>query len=245
MEQIGSFYILDSVDSTNNYAMAKVHEGMANHGDGWYARSQTSGKGQRGKNWEAARDQNIVLSIAIKPALCFRSNPFYLSAFIALRCSQFLENSCQAPVQIKWPNDLYINDRKAGGILIENLFAGNQWKWSIVGIGINVNQDAFSQQVPGAISLKDITGQQLDPVKLSKQLHQEILHHYEAVQETNTQALIADYNKRLYKKNQTVQLRHNRAVFSTIIKGVSETGELLTQDVMERRLAFGTVEWIL
>jgi BirA family biotin operon repressor/biotin-[acetyl-CoA-carboxylase] ligase len=245
MEQIGSFYILDSVDSTNNYAMAKVHEGMANHGDGWYARSQTSGKGQRGKNWEATRDQNIVLSIAIKPALCFRSNPFYLSAFIALRCSQFLENSCQAPVQIKWPNDLYINDRKAGGILIENLFAGNQWKWAIVGIGINVNQNAFSQLVPGAISLKDVSGQQLDPVKLSKQLHQEILHHYEAVNETNIHDLIADYNKRLFKKNQTVQLRHNRAVFSTSIKGVSETGELLTQDVMERRLAFGTVEWIL
>jgi BirA family biotin operon repressor/biotin-[acetyl-CoA-carboxylase] ligase len=244
MEQIGSFYILDSVDSTNNYAMAKVHEGMANHGDGWYARSQTSGKGQRGKNWEATRDQNIVLSIAIKPALCFRANPFYLSAYIALRCSQFLENSCQSLVQIKWPNDLYINDRKAGGILIENLFAGNQWKWAIVGIGINVNQNAFSQQVPSAISLKDVSSQHLDPIKLSKQLHQEILHHYEAVHETNTHALIADYNKRLFKKNQTVQLRHNRAVFSTSIKGVSETGELLTQDVMERRLAFGSVEWV-
>jgi len=245
MEQIGLFYILDAVDSTNNYAMAKVHEGMATHGDGWYARSQTSGKGQRGKNWESARDQNIVLSIAIKPAPCFRAKPFCLSAYIALCCSSFIEKITGTRVQIKWPNDLYINDRKAGGILIENLFSGSEWKWAVVGIGINVNQDEISQKVSGAIALKEITDQTLAPAELSRQLHQEILEGYEAITESNVISMISAYNQRLFKKNETVQLRHNRAVFATTVKSVTEMGELVTEDVMERRFEFGTVEWLL
>ncbi|MEX1203494.1 MAG: biotin--[acetyl-CoA-carboxylase] ligase [Ferruginibacter sp.] len=245
MEQIGLFYILDAVDSTNNYAMAKVHEGMANHGDGWYARSQTLGKGQRGKNWESARDQNIVLSIAIKPALCFRANPFCFSAYIALCCSSFLEKITGTRVQIKWPNDLYISDRKAGGILIENQFSGTEWKWAVVGIGINVNQDKFSPKLTGAIALKEVIGQHLDPLELSKQLHQAILVGYETITETNVHSIISAYNQRLFKRNEIVQLRHNRSVFTTTVKAVTETGELVTEDVMERRLAFGTVEWLL
>lgn len=245
MKQFGLFYVLDSVDSTNNYAMAKVHEGLANHGDGWYARSQTSGKGQRGKIWEAARDQNIVLSIVLKPALCFKSKPFCLSAYIALCCSQFLERITGTAVEVKWPNDLYINDRKAGGILIENQFTGTDWKWAVVGIGINVNQDQISKKVARAISLKEIVGQNLDPVELSRQLHQEITAGFAAVTETNIQQLMLAYNKRLFKKDQSVQLKQDSAVFTTIIRSVVQTGELVTQDVMERRFAFGTVEWIL
>jgi BirA family biotin operon repressor/biotin-[acetyl-CoA-carboxylase] ligase len=244
MEQIGLFNILDNVDSTNNYAMAKVHEGLANHGDGWYAKSQTSGKGQRGKNWEAASDQNIILSIVIKPALCFRLKPFCFSAYIALCCSQFLEKISNCKVYIKWPNDLYMNDRKAGGILIENQFSGTEWKWAIVGVGINVNEDQITQKVSRAIALKEIVGHSLNPLALSQLLHQEMLQGLSAVTEANVHELIAAYNTRLYKKNEIVKLRQGNAVFSTTIKEVADTGELITHDVMERTLPFGSVEWL-
>lgn len=245
MEQSRLFNILDSVDSTNNYAMGKVHEGMATHGMAWYAHAQTAGKGQRGKEWVSEAGKNIILSIVLKPALIFRSRPFYFSALMALCCHEFLEKITGEKVFIKWPNDLYWGDRKAGGMLIENVFAGTEWKWSVAGIGINVNQTVFNEEVPRAVTLSEIAGHEKDPVLLAQQLHSYILHKFNATTEETFEELLPQYNKVLYKKNEEVKLRKNFAVFSTTIKAVNETGQLITQDVMEREFNFGGVEWIL
>jgi len=102
MEKVQLFNILDSVDSTNNYAMARINEGLAEHGMAWFAREQTSGKGQRGKKWQSEPDNNIILrqsepdnniilSITVKPSPAFISNPFYLSALVATTCNDFLQ----------------------------------------------------------------------------------------------------------------------------------------------------------
>ncbi|RYG06419.1 MAG: biotin--[acetyl-CoA-carboxylase] ligase, partial [Chitinophagaceae bacterium] len=171
-EEKALFYLLDSVDSTNNYAMANVHAGMATHGMAWFANEQTNGKGQRGKSWEAASGKNIILSIAIKPPVVLQQQPFLLSCLVATACAEFMQSHCAQHIAVKWPNDLFWRDRKAGGILIENKLSGDDWKWAIIGIGINVNQTEFETARNQPVSLQEIAGRELNPETLTRQLHQ-------------------------------------------------------------------------
>ena len=113
-EEKALFHLLDSVDSTNNYAMAKVHAGMASHGMAWFANEQTKGKGQRSKGWQAEPGKNIILSIVLKPLPIFRAQPFYLISLIALACAEFLEQNSSQNISIKWPNDLYWREERQG-----------------------------------------------------------------------------------------------------------------------------------
>ena len=239
------FYLLDSVDSTNNYAMANVHAGLATHGMAWFANEQTQGKGQRGKGWNAEPGQNIILSIVIKPPPIFRAQPFFLSSLVAIACAEFLQKNCAQTISIKWPNDLYWRDRKAGGILIENNFSGDQWKWAVIGIGINVNQTQFSPDLKNPVSIQEIAGKELDPELLTRQLHQIILDKVNSADDEAIKLLLPAYNARLFKQGQQVRLKQGSAVFTTTIKAVNEAGQLITYDTMERTFDHGMVEWLM
>lgn len=245
MEHGGLFNILGSVDSTNNYAMAKVHEGMARHGMAWYAHDQTAGKGQRGKQWQSQPGSNIILSIALQPGPVFTSNSFYFIALAAVSCIEFLQKISKEKFYIKWPNDLYWRDRKTGGILIENNFSGTNWNWAVLGIGINVNQKEFATGLQQATSLAQITGNEnLNPLELAQQLSAYIIQKFNTAEQTGFNLLLQQYNDLLYKKEETVRLKKENAVFSTCIKGVNKFGQLLTEDSMQRSFNFGEVEWI-
>jgi BirA family biotin operon repressor/biotin-[acetyl-CoA-carboxylase] ligase len=245
MKQSPLFNILNRVDSTNNYAMAKVHEGMARHGMAWFAREQTGGKGQRGKQWVSLPGSSIILSITLQPSTVFISNPFYLSAVVALACHEFLENVTGNKFYIKWPNDLYWRDRKTGGILIENNYSGGKWNWAVVGIGINVNQIAFETDLHQAVSLKQISGREnLDPAFLAEKLSAYIIEKYHAAEQDDPEQLLKQYNAVLYKKDQVVRLKKANAIFFTTIKEVNKFGQLVAEDTMQRTFNFGEVEWM-
>jgi len=244
MEQYEIFSILDSVDSTNNYAMAQVRAGLASHGRAWFAHNQTAGKGQRGKGWQSNPGDNILLSILIKPSERTDPNRFIFNAAIALTCIRFLHSLTTISFNIKWPNDIYWNDRKAGGILIENIIQGNQWKWSVIGIGINVNQTLFTSITGNPVSLKNITGRSFDTIALAKLLHTTILESIDQ-NKMSPVKIMQDYNSLLYKKDVEIQLRKNNVVFKTYIKEVDEFGRLLTHDEINRSFISGEVEWII
>jgi BirA family biotin operon repressor/biotin-[acetyl-CoA-carboxylase] ligase len=239
------FSILDSVDSTNNYAMAKVHAGMARHGMAWFAQEQTSGRGQPGKNWQSQPGQNILLSIAIEPPGVFSQRQFYFNAAIALACHDFFKKYAGEEITVKWPNDIYWRDRKAGGILIENKLMGKSWKWAVVGIGININELMFGKSVLNAVSLSQITGRNYDTVVLARELHELILTILNEVSASSFPLILSRYNEHLFKKDQVVKLRKGNMGFETRIKAVNEFGQLITEDSVERVFNFGEVEWML
>ena len=160
-----NFVILDVVHSTNNYAMENVHARMAKHGKAYFSTNQIAGKGQRGKVWEAEKGQNIALSIVLEPSMLSIVQQFRLSTVVSLACFNFLSKYAGEETSIKWPNDIYWRDRKAGGVLIENILQGKDWKYSVVGIGININQTIFDPALPNPVSLKQITGKTFDPVE--------------------------------------------------------------------------------
>jgi BirA family transcriptional regulator, biotin operon repressor / biotin---[acetyl-CoA-carboxylase] ligase len=245
MEQNEIFSILDSVESTNNYAMQQVHAGLAKHGQAWYAHEQWGGKGQRGKLWKTNAGENVILSIAIQPNPIFRGKPFLLSALVASICRDCFAEIAGNDTKIKWPNDIYWDDRKAGGILIENIFKGKDWQWTIIGIGININQEVFDENLANATSLKMITKKEYDPILMAKKIQKILLQKLKQISTTNVDHCLDNLNNQLYKKSETVNLKKGNAVFATKIIAVNEYGQLLTEDVMERKFEVGEVEWLV
>ena len=243
MGEDGFFTILNTVDSTNNYAMARVHDGLARHGMVWFAHEQTAGKGQRGKAWIMEKGKNIAMSLVLEPAKLQITNQFHLSAAVALACFDFVKFYAGDETKIKWPNDLFWRDRKTGGILIENKFQGKSWKWAVVGIGININQTKFDKFLINPVSLKQITGKTFDVVELAKELQALLMKKLADSKATAT--VIELYNEQLYKINKQVTLTKGETAFDTVIKRVSFEGKLVTVDAVERQFDFGEVEWVL
>lgn len=245
MKQAPTFQILERVDSTNNYAMAALHAGLAKPGNAWFAREQTAGRGQRGKPWFSAPGENIMMSILVKPPAVFSARPFLFNMLIAVAAWEILSKYAKSEIKVKWPNDLYLGDRKAGGLLIENIYRGRVWNWSVVGIGINVNQVVFPEGLGNATSLKLESGESYDSIGIAQELH---LHLLDTMAESNAEfigGICTRYNSALYLLNRKVRLRRQNIVFQTLIKGVSEQGRLQTFDTIAREFSTGEVEWLL
>jgi len=240
-----SLMIIDSVDSTNNYAMGLIREGMAKHGAAYFAIEQTAGKGRRNKGWTTEPGKNIMLSIIGKPAFMSINKQFELSVAVALGCHDFFKNYAGDNVYLKWPNDIFWNDRKAGGILIENVINGKEWKWSVIGIGININQTKF--EVTGnflPVSLKQITGKNFNVIQLANELYALVMIRYMQFEKNDFKKMLAEYNSYLFSLDKKVKFKKDNILFEAFVKGVNKNGQLITHDGLERLFSFDEVEWV-
>jgi BirA family transcriptional regulator, biotin operon repressor / biotin---[acetyl-CoA-carboxylase] ligase len=235
--------LLDSVDSTNNYAMAMIQKSDRSAIKPVFALEQTQGKGRRGKHWKSHKGANIILSIPVQMQWLAVSHQFQLSIAVALGCRDLLSKFILANLFIKWPNDLFISDRKAGGILIENIVKGTLWQWTIIGIGLNINQQEFEEYNLRATSLKLETGQNFDVLTLAEELISMVLKRIEELKSGNFQKMLEEYNQHLFASNKTVKLKKENVIFQTKIIGVSSSGQLITKDALERRFDFDEVEF--
>ena len=235
--------VLESVGSTNNYAMAMVQKGEAIDGNAVFAIEQREGKGRRGKQWKANAGENITLSIMVQMQWLPTSQQFHLSVAVALACHDFITSNVPANTRIKWPNDLFINDSKAGGILIENSIKGTLWQWAVIGLGININQVDFKDYPYPASSFKKITGVSYDVLQLASQLHKMVLERIAALQHCNFLKLLEEYNEKLYAKDRMAILKKDNIIFETTIKEVSAFGQLITSDAIERTFNFDEIEF--
>jgi BirA family transcriptional regulator, biotin operon repressor / biotin---[acetyl-CoA-carboxylase] ligase len=268
---LGSPFIeLQSVDSTNNYALARIHADLAQHGEAFFAHEQVAGKGQRGRYWASGKDENIILSVVVQPYPLVLSQQFQLSACISVAVREFFARYSGDAAKIKWPNDLYWQDRKAGGILIENIIRAEMemaeegwqqgrpkdrpiiidhppsgWNWSVAGIGININQTIFGSGLKNPVSLKQIAGKNYDVVALARELCEILDTRYSELVTDGFDNIYAEYIKHLYKKDETVKLKKDNRVFEAMIKDVSPTGQLIVQHAMEEVFDFGEIEWML
>ena len=239
------FTELQTVNSTNSYAMHLVQAKMAVHGEAFFAHHQTAGKGRQGKVWQAEANSNIILSVIIDASILQMHQQFYLSAMVALAVNDFIKKYAGAKTKIKWPNDIYYNDSKAAGILIENKVKGNKWQWAVVGIGVNINQLQFSDDLQNAISLAQITSQQYNVVELAKELCQCFQERYLQLKQLEFKKIMADYNHSLYKKNKLVKLKKANVVFACTINKVEDNGNLLVTGGLQDRFEFGEVSFVI
>jgi BirA family biotin operon repressor/biotin-[acetyl-CoA-carboxylase] ligase len=239
------FIELQSIDSTNNYARQQIHDGSAQHGTTVFSHEQVAGKGQRGKIWSSEKGANIIMSVIIKPGGIRMDQQFQLNACVAVAVHEFFSHYAGDDCKIKWPNDLYWQDRKAGGILIENMVSGSDWSWSVVGIGININQTSFPSHLLNPVSMKQITGQHFDTVNLANELCSVLDEKFTSLMNDGFKNIYTTYIDHLYKKDQTVKLKKDSRVFEAVIKTVSPLGKLVVQHAIEEEFDFGEIEWVM
>lgn len=194
---------LDKVASTNDYLKELVSnfKPLA-EGTAILAGDQYQGKGQRGSTWVSEAGKNLTVSILLKPQFLPLEQQFVLSATIAIAVAEWLKDRTQLPVSVKWPNDIYIAEKKIAGILIENKLKANKIDTSIVGIGININQTNFGT-ASNITSLANLTDKQDYLIKeLATELFKSIQHEYYALFTQGWTFQLDHYNELLFWKNQ-------------------------------------------
>jgi BirA family biotin operon repressor/biotin-[acetyl-CoA-carboxylase] ligase len=225
--------------------MQQLQEKLAGHGAAYFAHHQTAGRGQRGHKWSDEPGQGIAVSVILDASFLSPSQPFPLVCMVALSAYDLLTKYIPEDLSLKWPNDLYWRDRKAGGILIESQVRGTQWTGAVAGIGININQDTFPDYLQHAVSLKQITGQEYDPVSLARELCHCLELRYRELIAGGFPQQLASYNDRLYKKGSSVIFRKETTRFTGKVIGVSERGKLRLSNAPFTELQFGEAEWVI
>ena len=207
-------------------------------GDIILAQCQTAGRGQRGHTWESREGENLTFSLLLEPLFLSPSEQFLISECVALGvCDALLHYGIEA--QIKWTNDIYIGDRKLAGILIEHKLQGSALARTVAGIGLNVNQKAFSDDLPNPISMAQATGREFDREEVLQTVATSLMARYKQLREGGAKELQADYHQRLYRLGQ----EHCYALpdgsrFRGIIRGVEPTGALRIENERGELLSF-------
>lgn len=224
---IGSKIIhLASVDSTNNYAATLISEGKGMHGTVILADEQNAGRGQRGAVWLSKPGENLTMSIILTPDNLSVLNQFVISQVVAVSIHDLLRKFGISS-RIKWPNDIYVENRKIAGVLIENQLKGGNISVSIVGIGMNIGQMEFGDLQ--ATSLRRETGEfnQLQEVLFSFLESFNRLWQLYLIKGTNE--INSLYHEHLYGKNILTEMKDSEGVFHGIILGVEPNGKLKVQ----------------
>lgn len=223
--QIGQKIIrLDTVDSTNNYTANLIKDGKVLHGTVILADEQTAGRGQRGTIWSSKAGENILLSLYVTPDNLSVNQQVALTHFASVSAVKVLRK-IGISAKIKWPNDIFVNDQKIGGILIENTILGSRIAHSIIGIGLNVNQIDF-HDFNGTSLRKEINEfQSIENIVFM--LIYEFNDWWNSLSSNDLRNLRETYLKFLYLLNEEATFEDESGIFRGTIKGVSDEGLLL------------------
>lgn len=232
---------LPSCHSTNDIAAEIIQKGEAYDGTVVITSHQTAGRGQRGNLWEALPDQNLTFSIILKPSFILPINQFQLNIAISLGINDFLQSFLLPDTRIKWPNDIYVQNKKLGGVLIESSLIGSKLNHSIVGIGLNINQLTFEN--PNATSLAQLTTKQFpDLSSLLEKLLETIEKRYIQLRQGETANQRTDYLRRLFRINEWHQFIVKEKSIEAKICGISPYGLLLLEHPLGEQFAYDLKE---
>jgi len=220
---------LASTASTNSHAQGLLSKSKPFEGTAIFAYKQQAGRGQYGARWVGEAGKNIAVSVILYPKFLSPHRQFRLNQAVALAVAGFVSEHTSAPVKIKWPNDIYIRERKVSGILIENTISERAIMASVVGVGVNVNQVAFPSALPNPTSLHLVTGQFFDIKMLLGELFQALEQRYFQLKAHRYATLQRDYHQQLYGRNEKRLFRSKEGVFEGTITGTDELGRLLIE----------------
>lgn len=205
---------------------------------------QTKGKGQRGRKWIDQPRESLLASIIITPNLGI-DQQFLFNVILSLAISDYLQDIYeQWDVRIKWPNDIMINDKKAGGILIENVIRGNNWAYSVVGMGINVLQEAMPGELPFATSLYMESKKKLVIFDLLTGLREKIFTYLQDIGDPDNTLML--YNIALFRKGQLQRFRIGDDEFTARVIGATLNGMIQLQHESGEIINYshGAIQWV-
>ena len=234
---------LPSVDSTNNYAAMGIARQELRHGTAIMALEQTSGKGQRGREWSTSPGLDLAASLVLIPEDFKAMDQFNLAKAAALAVHDVVADALlktgrdPATVRIKWPNDVLIDRNKVAGILIVNELKGARLASAVVGVGINVNSTGFADALV-ATSLVQETRVVHGLDQLLAQLCRR-MEHWWSLLVKKPAAVSASYAELLWAKNRFSSFTLDGAEFTARPLGVDESGRLIVEDEAGHVAAYG------
>ncbi|MCF8336168.1 MAG: biotin--[acetyl-CoA-carboxylase] ligase [Bacteroidales bacterium] len=235
-----------SVDSTNDYARSLLSKETPEEGTIIISGDQKQGRGYGDNVWHSKRGKNLLFSIILYPEFISANTQFLISKVICLGICDYL-SSYISDVSIKWPNDIYVDDRKIAGILIENDLVGSSMKNSIVGIGINVNQEKFPADIPNPVSLNQMIEKKLVLKDELKNLSGFLEKRYQMLARGMDDKIRKDYHEKLFRLNEMSWYQNGAEKFKAKIIGVSDYGQLILENQSGKTLEynFKEVEFVL
>lgn len=240
---------IEECASTNSYVAQ--HSGELADMTFLRAVTQTAGRGQRGNFWESEPGRNLSFSLCFKPEGIAPNRQFAISEAVALGVVAYLRHR-GVDALVKWPNDIYVGDRKICGILIEHTLMGNEISRTIAGVGINVNQEVFESPAPNPVSLKQLTGQEYELYVEMKLVAEEIAGVLAEVAGGDPEGRIhARFLDSVWRNDGAVHPFREPAsgrIFRGVIRGISPSGMLSVEDTeacAAKEYAFKEIEFLL
>lgn len=227
-------YFLPHCPSTNSEAQQLLLKNEATEGCTVVTAHQTAGRGQRGNTWEAEPGKNITLSVVLMPKFLAVKHQFYLNMAVSLAVLDLLRELGLKNAQVKWPNDLYFEDKKLGGILIENSINSLTLQHSIVGIGLNVNQLHFGYTT--ATSLAKVSGYTHNLEQVTNRLLQLLEKRYMELRAGKIARLKYEYLQGLYRYQEEHTFEVQNQHVKGQILGIDDDGRLAVE--MEGELRY-------
>ncbi len=217
---------LDAIDSTNTFLKELCQEKDVEDFTVVITNNQTKGRGQMTSAWNSINNNNLTFSILTKFKDLDVNNQFWISKAISLAVYDAVSTFLSVKISVKWPNDILAEQQKLSGILIENSVNKSKIKYSVVGIGLNVNQTHF-ENLPNATSMKLISGMYFNLDEVLNAIINNIKKYVELINAKDFEIIDKLYLKRLYKINVPSMFRDsNETVFMGKILGVSNEGRL-------------------
>lgn len=207
---------------------------------------QTSGKGQRGNTWESEVGKNLLFTVLLRPEFVAARSQFLISQITSLAIKEALD-CFDADFSIKWPNDIYWREQKICGILIENDLSGPLLSQSLLGIGLNINQERFVSNAPNPVSLKNITGESHDCREILEDILLRLVFYYDLLRKGETELINRRYHESLFRKEGVHLYSDKDGTFLANIVRVDPSGSLIlsTETGEIRSYLFKEVQCIL
>jgi len=234
-----SYRYYDEIESTNVEAKALANSG-APEGTVVIAETQTAGRGRLGRRWTSPAGKGLLFSALLRPALPM-SDAHMLTLVAACAAAEAIESLADVPVSIKWPNDLFIGDRKVGGILLEVAGEQDEVDWIVVGIGVNVNTEYSELPVAlrrTATSIKMATGEPVDRSELLARLLLALDAHYTQALADGFERAVSSFRSRDYLLDRTVSVQTRDGAVVGQASGIDARGALLVELPQRRMRTF-------
>jgi len=223
---IGSnILFFENLPSTNTHTSFLLKNSTVTEGTIVFTNYQLAGRGQMGNQWESEDGKNLLISIVLFPSMINPADQFTISMTISLGICDFLKRYISLS-KIKWPNDIYVNNDKIAGLLIESSLMGNSIESTIAGIGLNINQEKFLSEAPNPVSLKMIKGRNFDLTTCLHQLASDLDTRYKQLKKRNTDQIKKEYISQLFRLNEWHEYRDVNGTFTGRIRSVSDYGRL-------------------
>lgn len=231
--------IFESLPSTNDYLRQELAKSTPfPEGTVIMAVHQFSGKGQRGAVWLSQKGMNLTFSILLRPDFLEPQKQFLLTIAVSVAIVEALQNILESAhhVQVKWPNDIYVDGEKIAGILMENSIRGKNWNHAIVGIGLNVNQEQFHEvglkhtgRIGSPTSLKLLTAEEQSLDSILRRICAYIEHYYLGLKSGEENLIITEYLDKMFRFGESAPyLAKGRSVIGKIC-GITPEGRLLLE----------------